>query len=105
MHHSRGIGDRLVESALVQARKLGIRDLYLYLLTETAEGYFPRFGFSVLPRENVSPEIHQSLEWTTACPVSARAVVVHLDSGERDRDSQLQYQLQPYDAAPIASYG
>lgn len=64
-----GLGGQLVEGALAKARVLRVRDVYL--LTMTAEKYFPRFGFVKVPRETAPAEMQQSVEFTTACPASA----------------------------------
>ena len=64
-----GLGAQLVEGALAKARVLRVRDVFL--LTTTAEKYFPRFGFSVVPRETVPAEMLTSAEFTGACPASA----------------------------------
>jgi amino-acid N-acetyltransferase len=77
-HRSQALGRQLVERMLAHGKRFGLRKLYL--LTETATGYFPRFGFHPVAREAVSPAIHASVEWTSACPVSAQAMVLELDS-------------------------
>jgi amino-acid N-acetyltransferase len=66
---SSGAGGRLVQALLGLAfeRDLGA----VYLLTTTAEGYFPRFGFQRVSREVVPPGVRQSVEFTSACPASA----------------------------------
>jgi amino-acid N-acetyltransferase len=65
----RGLGTELTDAALALARQRGIRTLYL--LTETAVPFFSRFGFAVVPRSAVAPAVHQSVEFTIACPASA----------------------------------
>jgi N-acetylglutamate synthase-like GNAT family acetyltransferase len=79
-HRSSGLGHQLVEAELAQARRRGIQEVYL--LTETASKYFPRFGFRLIDRWAVSPAIHHSVEWTSACPVSAQAMVLQMKPGE-----------------------
>ena len=69
-----GLGRTLVTRALASARDAGARDAYL--LTTTAEGWFPRFGFAPIGREAVPPSVRQSVEFREACPASA--VVMHL---------------------------
>ena len=71
----RGLGVRLTRAALELARARGLRTVYL--LTETAGGFFPRFGFRPVVRGDVDPAALQSVEFTTACP--ARALVMALD--------------------------
>jgi amino-acid N-acetyltransferase len=43
----------------------------LYLLTETAPGYFERKGFAQVTRDEVPIEIQASSEFSHVCPVSA----------------------------------
>jgi amino-acid N-acetyltransferase len=64
-----GVGKVLVERALDAARQRGIEDVFL--LTTTAEHYFPRFGFACVSRDSVSPGVQSSLEFQKACPASA----------------------------------
>ena len=71
-----GLGMRLTEAAIRLAEARGIRALYL--LTETAAGFFPRFGFRPIPRDEVAPAVRQSIEFTRACPASATAMVKEL---------------------------
>lgn len=75
-HRSQALGRQLVETMLAYAKRFGLRELYL--LTETATAYFPRFGFRPIAREAVAPAIHASVEWTSACPVSAQAMILEL---------------------------
>ncbi|HEY1348187.1 MAG TPA: GNAT family N-acetyltransferase [Ktedonobacteraceae bacterium] len=76
VYRSRGLGQQLVETQLNKAQKLGF--LEVYLLTETAHDYFPRFGFRPIERSAVAPFIHAPIEWTSAGPESAQAMVVHI---------------------------
>lgn len=64
-----GLGERLTRAALDLAQARGI--IEVYLLTETAQHYFPRLGFHAIPRQTVAPAIHHSVEWTSACPETA----------------------------------
>jgi amino-acid N-acetyltransferase len=64
-----GVGRVLVERALEVARERGIKDVYL--LTTTAEHYFPKFGFACVSRDSVAAGIQSSVEFKTACPASA----------------------------------
>ena len=65
----RGLGAALTATALDLARRRGVRTVYL--LTETAAEFFPRFGFRPIPRLAVDPAVLGSAEFTTACPASA----------------------------------
>jgi amino-acid N-acetyltransferase len=67
-----GIGGKLVQGILEQARRRGVREMFL--LTTTAEDYFPRFGFQFVPREEVPLSVRQSVEFREACPASAVAM-------------------------------
>jgi amino-acid N-acetyltransferase len=64
-----GVGSRLIDLALREARTRGIEDVFL--LTTTAEHYFPRFGFACVSREVVREEVKASMEFQGACPASA----------------------------------
>jgi amino-acid N-acetyltransferase len=64
-----GIGRRLVEELLSRAAASGIQ--HIYLLTTTAEDYFPRFGFKRSTRSNVPDALKQSAEFQGACPETA----------------------------------
>jgi amino-acid N-acetyltransferase len=68
-HRGVGIGRRLVEELLSRAAAAGIQDIYL--LTTTAEKYFPRFGFKRSTRSNVPDALKQSAEFQGACPETA----------------------------------
>jgi amino-acid N-acetyltransferase len=48
------------------------------LLTETANGFFPRFGFRPIGRAEVPEDVRGSVEFVSACPESARAMVAEL---------------------------
>jgi amino-acid N-acetyltransferase len=72
-----GVGQRLVDAAIELAASL--RAPAVYLLTTTAESYFPRFGFTRTTREQVAPGVRQSAEFRFAC--CASAVVMRKDLG------------------------
>ncbi len=65
----RRTGERLASQAIALARQRGVRDVYL--LTETASGFFPRFGFQVEDRSTAPPALRSSVEFLSACPQSA----------------------------------
>ncbi len=71
-----GLGHRLAQAALTYARTLDIK--HIYLLTETAADFFPRFGFHPITRADVPLSIRQSVEFTTACPDTAVAMTTQL---------------------------
>ncbi len=69
----RGLGHRLVQAAFDLAREHKVQRLYL--LTETAGDYFPKFGFRAVERAAIPATVQQSIEFTSACPDSALAMV------------------------------
>jgi amino-acid N-acetyltransferase len=86
VYRSAGLGQQMVETQLTLARKRGIQEVYL--LTATAPEYFLRFGFQLIGRSAVSPALHQSVEWTSACPASAHVMVLSLKSREKQGAEQ-----------------
>jgi amino-acid N-acetyltransferase len=64
-----GIGRALVDSLLADAKRRGFRELYL--LTTTAENYFPRFGFVTTSRDTTPAEIQATSQFRDICPSSA----------------------------------
>ena len=73
---SRGLGRKLVERAIAEAEANGIEALYL--LTTTAEHYFPSFGFARVDREEVPSEVRATEEFASACPASATVMTLRL---------------------------
>ena len=64
-----GVGSELVARITAAARAQGLRELFL--LTTTAEHYFPRFGFACVGRESVPVAVQASAEFQGACPSTA----------------------------------
>jgi amino-acid N-acetyltransferase len=64
-----GLGHQLTEAALALAETHGVRTVFL--LTTTAERYFPKFGFEQITRDHVPPSVQASVEFQSACPASA----------------------------------
>lgn len=69
----RGLGRALVTRAIADAEARGAKALYL--LTTTAEQYFPSFGFKPTPRSSVPADVASTVEFTSACPSSAVVMV------------------------------
>lgn len=67
-----GVGQQLTAAALDLAAARRHRDVYL--LTTTAAGFFPRFGFSPVDRAEIPEDVRGSVEFTTACPSTALAM-------------------------------
>jgi amino-acid N-acetyltransferase len=78
----RGVGQRLTAAAIEEASHRGLASIYL--LTTTAESFFPRFGFVVVDRQSVPAAIQSSIEFQSACPASAIAMGL-IDPSRRHR--------------------
>ena len=68
-HRGRGLGAHLTSRALQEARRLGLRRVFL--LTETASEYFPRFEFRPVSRQEAPSAVQASVEFASACPETA----------------------------------
>ncbi len=66
---SHGLGRALVTRIISDAEARGIHALYL--LTTTAERYFPSFGFREISRDAVPADVRDTAEFRDACPASA----------------------------------
>jgi len=66
---NKGLASSLVQTVLQSARSKGFKTLYL--LTETAELFFRKTGFTVISRDEAPAELKQSPEFTHLCPSSA----------------------------------
>jgi amino-acid N-acetyltransferase len=64
-----GLGQELTMEAIRLAQSLDLPAMYL--LTTTAERFFPKFGFQTIARHDVPASVQQSVEFTSACPASA----------------------------------
>lgn len=83
---SRGLGRQLVERAIAEAEARGVKALYL--LTTTAERYFPSFGFTTMSRDQVPELVRASAEFCSVCPASATVMTLSLlDAFRRWRTS------------------
>ena len=76
----RGVGQRLTEAAVALAQSAGAPAVYL--LTTSAESYFPQFGFVPATRDQVPAGVKQSIEFRSACPASAVVMGKTLNDGE-----------------------
>jgi len=64
-----GLGRRITDHTFAFAQELGVAQIYL--LTDSAENFFARYGFQVLPRADLPAAVLQSQEFEMACGVSA----------------------------------
>lgn len=65
----RRLGLQLTEAALRLAQARGADTVFL--LTTTAERFFPRLGFEGIARDDVPASVQASVEFQSACPASA----------------------------------
>jgi amino-acid N-acetyltransferase len=65
----RGLGHRLVATLEREASAAGVKTLVL--LTQTAERFFTRLGYTVRERREVPDAIRQSAEFRSLCPAAA----------------------------------
>ena len=72
------VARRLVEQIIARAEAQGVQSLYL--LTTTAERYFPSFGFTVTTRESVPEPVRATEEFREACPASATVMQLPLSA-------------------------
>ncbi|HEX6965721.1 MAG TPA: arsenic resistance N-acetyltransferase ArsN2 [Gemmatimonadaceae bacterium] len=75
---SRGVGRALVMRVIADAEARGIRALYL--LTTTAEHYFPSFGFQKTTRDAVPAAVRATTEFQGVCPDSATVMCCALSA-------------------------
>jgi amino-acid N-acetyltransferase len=71
----KALGTTLTTYLIDQARARGLKGVYL--LTESARGFFQRKGFVDVARDQVPVELHASSEFSGVCPKTA--VVMKLD--------------------------
>ncbi len=71
-----GLANRLVQQLEEMARSKGITTLYL--LTETAAGYFESLGYASCSRDSAPPAIRASNQFSSLCPNSATLMVKQL---------------------------
>ena len=70
------LGHELTEAALRLAAAHSADTVFL--LTTTAERFFPKFGFEPIARDDVPPSVQASVEFRSACPASAIVMRKHL---------------------------
>jgi arsenite methyltransferase len=71
-----GTGEALVRSRLAEAKRLGLARVYL--LTTTAEAWFPRFGFRSVGRTEIPHAVEASQEFAGLCPSTAAVMALDL---------------------------
>ena len=68
-HQGQQLGHQLTDAALRLAT--AHRMPTVFLLTTTAERFFPKFGFEPITRDQVPSSVRASVEFQSACPASA----------------------------------
>ena len=63
------IGEKIVNHLISKASGLGVNKLFL--LTQTADGYFENHGFIKVNRETAPDIIKQTQQYSELCPMSA----------------------------------
>ena len=76
-YRGRSLGTHLTRRALREARRLGLRRVFL--LTETASEYFLRLQFRRVPRQQAPPAVQASVEFASVCPETAICMERRLD--------------------------
>jgi amino-acid N-acetyltransferase len=72
-YQNKGYGQRLYQTLISKVKKMDVMNIYL--LTETAVGFFSKEGFQEIRRELVPPAIKQTYEYSTLCPEGAVCMV------------------------------
>jgi amino-acid N-acetyltransferase len=73
----KSVGSSITEHLLTEAKKKRLRGIYL--LTETARGFFLKKGFADVPREQVPNEIKTTSEFSSVCPTTATVMFLPLN--------------------------
>ena len=81
-NQTKGFGKLIYKSIEHEALRLGVTTLYL--LTETAEGYFVKLGFAVMDRTDVPKSIMNSKQFRFLCPSTAKLMFRRL-SGRNEQ--------------------
>lgn len=72
----KSVGTNITEYLIDEAKERKLKGIYL--LTETARGFFQKRGFKDIPRDQVPEELKASSEFSNECPASAAAMVLDL---------------------------
>ena len=72
----KAVGTTITEFLLSEAKMRKLKGVYL--LTETAHGFFQKKGFRDVSRDEVPAEVKQSAEFSKLCPTSAAVMCLDL---------------------------
>lgn len=71
-----GLGTSLCGALIAEARKRGVRDLWL--LTTSAERYFTGLGFASVARTECPRDVQNTIEFSRLCPATAICMRRHI---------------------------
>jgi len=75
-YRGQGLASEMTRHLIEQARSREVRQLYI--LTETAESYFSRFGFYPISRQVAPASIQATQQFESLCPSNAQAMRLDL---------------------------
>ncbi|MHA1242941.1 MAG: arsenic resistance N-acetyltransferase ArsN2 [Candidatus Heimdallarchaeota archaeon] len=75
-NQNQGIGKKLTEEIIAHAKKIGIKKLFL--ITDTAEGYFKKKGFTVVQENEIPASVKQSVEFTFQCAKTGKTMMLEI---------------------------
>jgi amino-acid N-acetyltransferase len=74
----KAVGTTITEFLLAEAKMRKLKEVYL--LTETAHGFFLKKGFKDVARNEVPEEVKQSAEYSKLCSQTAAVMCLELES-------------------------
>jgi amino-acid N-acetyltransferase len=77
----KSVGSNITEYLIEEARQKKLKAIYL--LTESARGFFQKHGFTDIPRDSVPDPLKVSSEFANVCPATAAAMVLNIHAGHR----------------------
>jgi amino-acid N-acetyltransferase len=72
----KSVGTTITEFLLEEAKKKKLKAIYL--LTETAHGFFAKKGFKDVQRDQVPQEVKASSEFSTVCATTAAVMMLQI---------------------------
>ncbi|MFZ6008703.1 MAG: arsenic resistance N-acetyltransferase ArsN2 [Bacteroidota bacterium] len=73
----KSVGTAITEYLLTEAKKKNLKGIFL--LTETAHGFFLKKGFKDVPRDKVPDEVKASSEFSHVCPTTAAVMYLAIN--------------------------
>jgi amino-acid N-acetyltransferase len=77
----KSVGSNLTEYLIEEAKLRKLKAIYL--LTESARGFFQKHGFTDIPRDSVPEPLKVSSEFANVCPATATAMVLDISAHHR----------------------